>query len=481
MPDFYGVRVMEKATAITAPVVASTGVMAFGTAPVFQTDGGVNKIIAANSYEEAVKAVGYSDDWDKYTLCEVIYSHFQLYGAAPLLLVNILDPTKNKTAVAAANKDVSDGQVILQDDVIPASVVVKASADAETPAVRGTDYDVFYQDGNCVIEILSGGAIASATSLNIAYDKATFTPSNLINQIIGGYDTATGTSTGIELADQAFFQTKIIPDILIAPGFSHNSGVAAVLAAKAKSLSNVFRSFAVLDLPADSTANTYTAAVQVKSGSGSFQNIKSCVCWPKLKLADKTFHFSTQFAGLMASLSAQDGGIPSEPPSNKTIQADSAILDDGTEITLEITKANHLRGQGVVTALNFVNGFTAWGANCACAPGNSDPKDSYINIARMINYISNACILTYWQYIDRKMTPRLAGAITDQINMWLNGLKNQGHLLGGRCEIVTEENPIADLTAGIIRPHFYIGVPGPVQTIDFIVEYDASYLSAIFA
>ena len=476
---FYGVRVTEQATAVTAPVIAATGVMAFGTAPVFQTGGPVNQIVAATSYEDAVKALGWSDDWDKYTLCEVIYSHFMLYAASPLLLVNVLDPSTNKTAVAAADKAVSNGQVVIEEDVIPASVVVKATATAEAAAVKGTDYDVFYQDGKCVIEVLSGGSITSATTLNIAYDKVTVNLSGLTNAVIGGYDTATGRSAGIELADQAYFETKVIPDILIAPGFSQNTGVAAVLTAKAKSLSTVFRSFAICDLPADSNTATYTEAVQAKSASGSFQSVKEAVCLPRLKLGDRNFHFSTQEAGLMAQLSAQNGGIPSEPPSNKTIQADAAVLDDGTEVSLDLTKANHLRGQGIVTSLNFVNGFTSWGASCACAPGNSDPKDTYINSARMVNFLANTCILTFWQYIDRKMDDRLAGMITDYMNMWLNGLTNQGHLLGGRCELVSAENPETDMMAGIIRPHFYVGLPGPVQTIDFIVEYDPSYLASI--
>lgn len=481
MPGFYGVRVTEKSTALTSPVIAETAVMAFGTAPVHQMGGPVNQIVTATSYEDAVKALGYSDDWGKYTLCEVIYSHFKLYGVAPLLLVNVLDPSQNKTAVAAANKAVTNGQVELADDAIPASVIVKASAESETAATKGTDYDVFYQNGKCVVEVLPGGALASASTLNISYDKVTFALSDLNNSVIGGYDIATGKSTGIELADEAYFRTRIIPDILIAPGFSHNTGVAAVLNAKAKTLSTVFRSFAVVDLPANSATATYTAAVQAKDASGSFQSVKECVCWPMLKLDDKTFRFSTQMAGLMAQLSAQSGGVPSEPTSNKQLQADAAVLEDGAEIALDLTKANHVRGQGLVTAFNFVDGFTSWGASCACAPGNSDPKDTYINTARMMNYLANVCVLTFWHYIDRKMNGRLAGMITDMLNFWINGLTSQGHLLGGRCELVAEENPKTDLMAGIVRPHFYVGIPGPVQTIDFIVEYDPSYLSGVFS
>ena len=511
--NFFGVRTTEKKTSIIAPVTAATATMAFGTAPAHQVGGKPNNIVLAHSYAEAVEALGWSDDWKKYTLCEVISSHFQLYGVGPLLLVNVLDADKHKAAVAAKDYTVADKQVKITADAIPDTIKVEietgtATAEAgagsatvsgdgadgsagDTPAstasggttaketlVRGTDYDVFYEDGACIIEALSGGKMENAATVTVSYQEVSFEPDSLKNDVIGGYNVNTGKSTGMELADQAYFQTKVLPDILIAPYFSKFSDVAAVMAAKAKTLSIVFRSFALCDI--DAAANvTYQAAAEAKSGSGAFQSEKERVLWPLLKLGERTYHISTQVASLMSYLAATDGGIPSEPSSNKTLQADSTVLADGTEISLDLTMANYLRAQGITTALNFVNGFTSWGEYCACAPDNSDPKDLYCNIARMVNYICNTVVLTYWQYIDQKLTPRLSRSICDTLNMWLNGLTNTGHLLGGRCELLDAENPITDLMAGIIRPHISLGVPGPAQQIDFIVEYDVSYLKTV--
>jgi len=45
-------------------------------------------------------------------------------------------------------------------------------------------------------------------------------------------------------------------------------------------------------------------------------------------------------------------------------------------------------------------------------------------------------------------------------------------------EIFDDENPDTDLMAGIIRFHLFITPPNPAQEIDFILEYDASYVSA---
>lgn len=475
--DYFGVRATEKATAITSPVTANTAAMVFGTAPVHQTDGAANKVVLAMSYAEAVAAMGWSDDWEKYTICEVIYSHFRLYGVGPLLMVNVLDPEKHQSEEKTETRQLVNGQIKLSGDVLPESVKLGGEGGGYE---AGTDYGVFFEDGACIVEALEGGKLAGASAVSVTWKEVDFELAGLKEDVIGGYNVRTGQSAGLELADQAYFRTKVLPDPIIAPGFSQDTGVAAVMAAKARSLSIVFRSFAVCDLSADGEG-TYQAAVNQKDASGAFQHTKERLCWPMLTLDGKKFHLSTQVAGIMCQLAANDGGIPSEPASNKTLQADGTILADGTPVSLDLHMANYLRGQGITTALNFVNGFTSWGEYCACAPNNSDPKDMFCNVARMVNYIANTVILTYWAYIDRKMTPRLASSICDMIDIWLNGLRNREHLLGGRCELKSEENPITDLMAGIVRPHIYIGAPVPAQQIDFIVEYDAAYLENVLS
>ena len=64
----------------------------------------------------------------------------------------------------------------------------------------------------------------------------------------------------------------------------------------------------------------------------------------------------------------------------------------------------------------------------------------------------------------------------DSVNIWLNGLVGQGYLLGARAEIHDDENPLANLMAGIIKVHIYITPPSPMQELDFVLEYDASYV-----
>jgi phage tail sheath protein FI len=277
--------------------------------------------------------------------------------------------------------------------------------------------------------------------------------------------------------NMAYFSSLVLPDILIAPGFSSDSEVAAVMAAKT-TFSTVFHGTCICDISA-ATAKTYQAAAQIKNGAGSFQNKRQIDCWPMLALGDRTFHMSTQLAGAMGRLDAEQDNIPSRVASNVQLQADSAVLADGTEVLLGLEQANYLRGQGIVTAYNFVNGFTAWGAYTAAYPYTTDPKDMFINISRMFAYIANSVVLTYWSRIDENLTRRYAESITDELNSWLNGMTRSGHLLGARCELRAEDNPRADLMAGIVRVHIFMTPPSPAQEVDFLLEYDADYVSSI--
>lgn len=114
-------------------------------------------------------------------------------------------------------------------------------------------------------------------------------------------------------------------------------------------------------------------------------------------------------------------------------------------------------------------------------PGVTDPKDSFIPVRRMFNWIGNSLILTYMQKVDDPMNKRLVAAVTDSVNIWLNGLTASGALLGGRVEFNESENPVTDLMAGKITFHLHLTPPGPAQEISFLLEYDTTYLAALVA
>lgn len=480
----HGVGISEVPTSIIPPVKVAAGLpVVIGTAPInlANDQSYFNKPMLAYTYSEAVKALGYSKDWEKYTLCEFIKSHFALFAVAPVVFINVLDPSVHKEAVAAADIAVSGGVVTIEvTGILLSTVVVKLTA-AGQALVKDTDYTAaFNDDGYVVVTPIAGGAILeNQATLNIAYSK--LDPSSVdSDDIIGGVDATTGAYNGLELVNKVFPLFRLVPGQILAPGWSHDPAVAAVMKAKAGSINVLFKAMAVTDVDDTAEGADLYTEVPAWKNDNNYTDPLQVVCWPKVKLGDEIYHLSTQFAGLVCKTDGQNDDIPYVSPSNKNLQANGAVIASGAEVTLDPSQAAYLNGEGVVTALNFIGGWKLWGNRTGAYPGNTDVKDSFIPVRRMFNWLGNTIILTYWQKVDDPTNKRLIDTVVDGLNIWLNGLTARGALLGGRVEFQQDENPVTDLLNGIVRFHVYQTPPTPAEDMEFVLEFDVNYLNALF-
>ncbi len=383
----HGVFVTEAATALSTMNTATSGIpFVIGSANLSDapeaTRATAGEPFLATSFAEAEAALGYDDDWSKYTVCEVMYYHFKLAGCQPVIFLPLV-PETGTTAV-----------------------------------------------------------------------------------------TATQVAAAVDKIDLCMAKFGIIPDLILAPGFSDQSTVYAAMATKIASVNGLFKGKAVVDV----SGSSYTAAITAKTG-GSFTE-DMIVCWPYAKLGDLKFHMSTVIAGRISMTDSDNEGVPYESPSNKSISADGLCASDGTEIVLTLAHANALNAAGIDTGLNFMGGFKAWGNYTGCYPADTDVKNFFVPVSRMFDWVANTLIKTFWSKLDRPMNRRLIDGILDSCNIWLNGLVGRGYLLGARVEMVEAENPVTDLMAGIVRLHVFMTPPSPAQEIDFTLEYDASYVES---
>lgn len=467
----HGVNVSQQATSVSTPVVAESGVPFFiGTAPVQSAanPAAAGVPVLCTSWEEAVEKLGYSDDWTKYTLCEAMYSHFKLFGCQPAIFCNVLDIANMKEAVDATDIPMDDHKAKLPIAAIDGkTLVVKATGGAGDALVRGNDYSTYYDGEFLVIEAISTGSIYDAEAVNVAYSQVT--PASVANADV---------ASGLEGIENCLTLFGIVPDLICAPGWSHATSVAAVMATKASGINGMFKAKAVIDLNAGADGvRSYDNAANAKSAA-NFVDSAEVVCWPCVKLGDHIFHLSTQVCGLMAKVDTDNGGVPYESPSNKALKCDGMVLADGTEVNLTLAQANILNGAGIVTALNFMGGWTAWGNYTGSYPSNTDVKDCHIAESRMFGWVGNSLIKTFWSKLDKPMTRRFIDSVLDTCGIWLNGLVGSGYLLGARVEMVEAENPLTNLMQGIIKLHVYMTPPSAAQEINFVLEYDASYVTA---
>lgn len=485
MAYYHGAKASKQATTVSTPVTADSSIhFIVGAAPAHTVGGAVNEPILAHSYAEAVQAMGYSEDWKKYDICEEIYASFRLYQNGPIVMVNVLDPARHLTGETTEDMTLAAGVTDLPFEALADSVVVRGYNGEEELTEdygRGIDYDLIYTDGVLRLERIEGGKITSDTAkLNIKFNAVD--PSKVTKaDVIGGYDTATKKSKGFELVDSVFPKYRVIPTLFLAPNFSHDSEVAAIMAAKAENINGLFVGKAIIDV--DTTeATTYTEAVEWKNKNNITQP-SELLAWPMLTLGGKLYHYSTHLAGSMSATDANEDlgkGTPCESASNKTLQIDGMALADGTEVLLDLTKANYLNSQGIITGLNLMGGYVSWGNETACYPANTDVTDYFYCVSRMFGWVANSVILSVWNKVDRKLNRRLIESVVQSLNLWLNGLMSEEVILGGRIEFLEEENSDTDLMAGIAHFHIYLTPPSPAKELDFTLEYDVSYLENLF-
>lgn len=482
MPYQHGVRVLERETSLSSPILGTTGLQViFGTAPINLADDPtavVNKPVIAYTWAEAVAQLGYSDDYESYTLCPSMYACFKAFGVAPVIFVNVLDPsnTDHVTAVTEATSiAISKLQGTLKvKGVLKSTVVLKNGNSALT---LGTDYALsFDDDGYLVITLTSTGAAASATTVSVAsYTK--LKPSGVDADDIIGATSASGAETGLEVLRQVYPKFGMTPGLILAPGWSQNANVAVVIAAKCEEINGYFRAEAYVDIDSSSTGcRVYTNVKTAKDNAGiSSKHVMAL--WPCVKIGDKVFWMSAIMGALTAYTDANNDDVPSLSPSNKALPITGTCLADGTEVNLDQVQGNTVNGFGVTTAIN-VNGWRSWGNNSAAYPSTTDPKDRWFAVRRFFSWQANTFILTYFQQVDDPGDYRLIESIVDAENIRGNSLAAQGKCAAMSIEYLESENTAEDILDGTIQFHQHLAPYIPAEDIVNTLEFDPDALLA---
>ncbi len=472
----HGVRVIEEGTDVTSPVNGTAGLqVVIGTAPVNlaeEPEKAVNVPVLCYSLAEAKKNLGYNEDFSAYTLCQSMYASFIAYHVAPVVFINVLDPAKHKKDNAAKEYSVVDSQVVVDDltGILKSSVKVKAG---ETVLEEDKDYILaFDTEGKLVITLFSE---QTETVSSVTVESASIDPSKVtVADIIGGYDVKTGKESGLEVLRQVYSRTGMVPALLLAPGWSHNPEVGAVMLEKSRNINGVFKAECLLDLPTAET-KLYTDVQRVKEESG-YCDEQGIVLWPMVEAGGRRMYYSAVFGAMTSYMDASNDDVPNLYPSNKVLSVDKAVLHDGTEIFMDREQANTLNGVGVVTLISE-GAWRSWGNNTSIYPEGTDTKDRWIACRRMFSWMANGLITTYHDKVDSPANFRLIESICDSENIRLNSYISVGKLAGGRIEYNEEENTIENVLSGQVIFHIYMAAFTPAEDIVFVLKFDPELLT----
>lgn len=474
----HGVRVLEQATGVVAPIEGTAGLqVVFGTAPVnLAADpyAVTNKPVIAYSWSEAVSQLGYSKDYAKYTLCESMYASFKLLGVAPVIFVNVLDPKVHKKDNEAATVKVENLQAVVE---VPGILLdtVKVSVSGGDDLTVDTDYILgFNDDGHLVITLLASGTGAAATDLSV--QSTSIDPTAVdADDIIGA--SATGEEKGLEVLRQVYPKTGMTPGLIIAPGWSQNPDVGIVLAAKCEEINGYFTCEGFVDIDSSEDGCTaYTDLKEAKEDAG-ITSPHIIALWPCVAVGSQIFHYSAVMAALTAYIDANNDDVPSLSPSNKLVGITGTVLEDGTEVVLDQVQANTVNSFGITTAIN-VNGWRTWGNNTAAYPATTDPKDRWFCCRRFFSWWGNSFILTYFQKVDDPMNTRLIESVVDSENIRGNAYVSAGKCAAAYIEYNEAENPVTDILNGKITFHQHLAPYVPAEDILNILEFDTDALQS---
>lgn len=473
----HGVRVQENPTTVPAPVSSNAGVpVVFGTSPVnlaADVAAAVNKPVLCNTFAEAKAKLGYSDDYDNFTLCQAMDAFFKAFAVGPVVFVNVLDPATHKTAITAiSDASLTDGVYkIDQTGMILSSIVVKDHSDSST-LVLDTDYTLAFDSEEKVIVTVTKVGV---TSIDITGNKINAS-AVVAADVVGSID-ANDKASGIEVIRDVYPVTGRFPSLILAPGWSQNATVGQALALKCEDINGSWKCECVVDLSSASGGALKVADVATKKAAAGYTNPHTIIVWPMVMYAGKKVYMSAMYAAMATYTDINNDNVPSLSPSNRPLRVAGACLADGTEINLDKVAANTVNAAGVVTVINL-NGFKAWGNNTAAYPDVTDPKDRWIACRRFFSWWGNTFIETYLEKVDNPANYRLIESIVDSENVRGNALVSMQKCAGIRMEYRQEDNPVANVIDGKIRFRQYLAPYTPAEDILNILEFDPSMIEA---
>lgn len=309
----HGISTRETATPVSAAVGGDSGLqVVIGTAPVNMAAdpaAAVNTPILANSLAEAVQALGYSGDFKSYSLCQSMDATFKLFGAGPVVFINVLDPATHKKTFTAQTLQLNNKQATLDlQGVLLDGLTVKDGTTASKTYALGKDYLAeFNTDGTLQITMI--GDAASATTLTVngnQIDASKVTAADIVGGVTSG-----GKETGCEVIRQVYPKLGMTPGILLAPGWSHDPTVAAALQGKCENINGFLTAECVLDIDCTSTGAKKYTDVKAKKEASGMTSEHAYALWPKFAVGDVLYAPSAIAAAAMSAKDIEAGNLPS--------------------------------------------------------------------------------------------------------------------------------------------------------------------------
>lgn len=470
------------ADSIFQPIEQSGTIAVYvGTAPVNLVRGYadyVNAPVKLDNRSQAQRYFGNSEDWETFTLCEAFKAHFDNPdgNVGPIIVINVLNPDIHKKAEPTSTQlTFANKRAYINSDKIILDTLALADK------VEGTDYSVDY-DYNKHQVIISDISAAGITEAVQATYSEVDTTNITTDDIIGGV-TAGGEYSGLGCIDLIYQELNWIPNIIAAPGWSHNKDVYDAMITAGMQINGHWDAYVIADLPIEGY-DTIEDVKDFKSTNG-FDNERSDVYWPMgMDSSGNIYHVSTAAVWQILQTDATHDGIPFESPSNKeTFLVKQYFGTDSKNRGFDQARANELNEAGIGTIVYWGARWVLWGPHTAAYRFGAitDPRNVFGVSMRMLMYLTNGFQQRHALQIDAPMNRALKDTILNQEQDELDALVALGALIGTPIIIFDETNNSTDeMLEGNFYWDFQITPTPPAKSLNAAVAYtDAGFQSLL--
>ena len=475
----HGLRTNEMDSGEKTYLSAKAPIVVLGAAPINMGDlTCVNQPVLIQNITEATKYFGGVNKIEGFNISEVLYSAFQLFGVAPVLCINVLDPKKHSEVEVITEIIVKNGIAkIEKTGILTGELQLKKGGTEED--IEAATYETSF-DSNGYLEIYLEDLTISSIDGSVKRIKPELVTSQ---DIIGKVDIKTLKKEGLELVDDIFTKFSVIPGVGIAPGYTHDNELRTIMNTKFQAVNGgKWKSIIVADIPENVE---YGEAIKWKKDNNAIDP-EQILGYGMGVLGNNILHLSTLVACELLRGDAENGGVPCDSPSNKSAKVSKIVYKDKNgiyqDLNLDEKQAELLNENGIITAIQTPGGFVLWGnRTSAFQPGGTtEKKDIWIHAKRLIQFICNTIAMNNQNEVDKRMPKTKVMAIRDDINQWLASLKSQDKILGGRVEFREIDNPGENVAGG--RFVWYI-VHGDVpigEDLEFNVKNSSEFAIEIY-
>lgn len=437
-------------------IQSSTVALYVGVAPVHLIQGYaeaeiVNLPVKVQNFTDAQKKLGYSEDWDKYTLCEAMAAHFDngIQNIGPIYCINVLDPDKHRkseptTVSVTFTNNVAE---IKTDTAIIDTVAI-------VNYVKDKDYTVDY-DFNTGKVIISKINNEISNQINVGYYEIDL--ANVDETTIIGGTTANGETTGFAAIKHLYLRENQVLNLLGCPKYSENPKVYAKMITACTKINGHWNAFFCADIPIKDGSNSVDTFVKARNWrkENGYDSERSEISWPQWQDAKtkRIYHISTlNIVNYMIADEDHDG-IPMKNASNMQLPTGKQYFGDNSKNQGfdQDEATSELNSYGISTGV-------FWGGQCVTWDGNTanyqygkdiDVRGIDCHYMRMLFFVMNGFQTRHASQIDGNFDRHLKDSILDEEQENIDTYISKGGLLqGSKILFLSTENPTSDMING---------------------------------